>query len=195
MSNDPSQPGPAAPDGENPLLRLLLDLGPLILFFAINAYYGIFAATAVFMVAILAALAASRLLTGKFAKMPLITAAFVLVFGGLTIYLQDETFIKVKPTIIYFLFAGLLLGGLAANRVFLKSVMGELFQLDAAGWRLLTYRWAGFFVALAFLNEAVWRNVSTSTWVSFKVFGLLPLTLIFAAAQAGLLQKHAKPRK
>ena len=126
--------------------------------------------------------------------MPLITALFVLVFGGLTIYLQDETFIKIKPTIIYLLFAGLLLGGLAVNRVFLKSVMGELFQLDAVGWRLLTYRWAGFFLVLALLNEAVWRNVSTSTWVSFKVFGLLPLTLIFAALQTGLLQRHAKPR-
>ncbi|GBE42710.1 putative intracellular septation protein A [bacterium BMS3Bbin10] len=194
MSPEPKQPGTATQGGEHPALRLLLDLGPLILFFTVNAYYGIFVATAVFMVAILAALAASRILTGKFAKMPLITAVFVLVFGGLTIYLQDETFIKIKPTIIYFLFAGLLLGGLAVNRVFLKSVMGELFQLHDGGWRLLTYRWAGFFVALAILNEVVWRNFSTSTWVSFKVFGLLPLTLIFAALQAGLLQKHAKPR-
>ena len=194
MSPEPKQPGTTTQGGEHPALRLLLDLGPLILFFTVNAYYGIFAATAVFMVAILAALAASRILTGKFAKMPLITAVFVLVFGGLTIYLQDETFIKIKPTIIYFLFAGLLLGGLAVNRVFLKSVMGELFQLHDGGWRLLTYRWAGFFVALAILNEVVWRNFSTSTWVSFKVFGLLPLTLIFAALQAGLLQKHAKPR-
>ena len=125
MSPEPKQPGTATQGGEHPALRLLLDLGPLILFFTVNAYYGIFVATAVFMVAILAALAASRILTGKFAKMPLITAVFVLVFGGLTIYLQDETFIKIKPTIIYFLFAGLLLGGLAVNRVFLKSVMGE----------------------------------------------------------------------
>lgn len=185
---------PGAAGGEHPAFRLLLDLGPLILFFTVNAYYGIFVATAAFMVAIVSALATSRLLTGKFAKMPLITAAFVLVFGGLTIYLQDDTFIKIKPTIIYCLFAGLLLGGLTVNRVFLKSVMGEIFQLEDAGWRLLTYRWAGFFVALAVLNELVWRNVSTSSWVSFKVFGLLPLTLIFAALQAGLLQRHAKPR-
>ncbi len=178
---------------ENPLLRLALDLGPLILFFAINALYGIFLATGFFMVAIVAALITSRVLTGKFAKMPLVTAAMVIVFGGLTLYLQDETFIKIKPTVIYTLFASILVGGLATGRVFLQSVLGEMFELSDTGWRLLTYRWAGFFIFLAFLNEAVWRSVSTDNWVSFKVFGLVPLTFIFAAMQAGLLQKHAKP--
>ncbi len=178
---------------ENPLLRLALDLGPLILFFAINALYGIFLATGFFMVAIVAALITSRVLTGKFAKMPLVTAAMVTVFGGLTLYLQDETFIKIKPTVIYTLFASILVGGLATGRVFLQSVLGEMFELSDTGWRLLTYRWAGFFIFLAFLNEAVWRSVSTDNWVSFKVFGLVPLTFIFAAMQAGLLQKHVKP--
>jgi intracellular septation protein len=178
---------------ENPFLRLALDLGPLILFFAINAFYGIFIATGFFMVAIVAALITSRVLTGKFAKMPLVTAAMVIVFGGLTLYLQDETFIKIKPTVIYTLFASILVGGLALGRVFLQSVLGEMFELSDTGWRLLTYRWAGFFIFLAFLNEAVWRSVSTDNWVSFKVFGLVPLTFIFAAMQAGLLQKHAKP--
>ena len=178
---------------EKPLLRLALDLGPLILFFAINALYGIFLATGFFMVAIVAALITSRVLTGKFAKMPLVTAAMVIVFGGLTLYLQDETFIKIKPTVIYTLFASILVGGLALGRVFLQSVLGEMFELSDTGWRLLTYRWAGFFIFLAFLNEAVWRSVSTDNWVSFKVFGLVPLTFIFAAMQAGLLQKHAKP--
>jgi intracellular septation protein len=178
---------------ENPLLRLALDLGPLILFFGVNAFYGIFAATACFMVAIVIALIASRILTGKFAKMLLVTAVLVMVFGGMTLYLQDETFIKIKPTAIYALFASILLGGLATGRVFLQSVPGEMFELSDTGWRLLTYRWAGFFIFLAFLNEAVWRSVSTDNWVSFKVFGLVPLTFIFAAMQAGLLQKHAKP--
>jgi intracellular septation protein len=178
---------------ENPLLRLALDLGPLILFFAVNAFYGIFAATGFFMVAIVITLITSRILTGKFAKMPLVTAVLVIVFGGLTLYLQDETFIKIKPTVIYTLFASILLGGLALGRVFLQSVLGEMFELSDTGWRLLTYRWAGFFIFLAFLNEAVWRSVSTDNWVSFKVFGLVPLTFIFAAMQAGLLQKHAKP--
>jgi len=189
-----AQPKPNATGKEHTALRLAFDLGPLILFFAVNAFYGIFAATACFMVAIIAALAASRILTGKFAKMPLVTAVFVLIFGGLTLYLQDETFIKIKPTVIYLLFAGLLLGGLAIKRVFLKSVLGEMFALSSAGWWLLTCRWAGFFVFLAILNEAVWRSVSTDMWVSFKVFGLVPLTFVFAALQAGLLQKHAKSR-
>ena len=177
---------------ENPALRLALDLGPLLLFFGVNALYGIFIATGFFMVAIVAALVTSRLLTGKFAKMPLVTAVLVLVFGGLTLYLQDETFIKIKPTIIYILFASILLGGLAVNRMFLQTALGEAFQLSATGWRKLTFRWAGFFIFLAVMNEVVWRSVSTDTWVSFKVFGLLPLTLIFAVMQTGFLQKHAQ---
>ncbi len=157
-----------------------------------NALYGIFTATAVFMVAIAIALITSRLLTGQFAKMPLVTAVFVMVFGGLTLYLQDETFIKIKPTIIYLLFAGILLGGLAVKRVFLQSLLGEAFELSDTGWRKLTYRWAWFFVFLAVLNEIVWRTFTTDTWVTFKVFGLLPLTLVFAVSQAGLMQRHAK---
>lgn len=177
---------------EPPALRLALDLGPLLIFFGMNALYGIFTATAVFMVAIAIALITSRLLTGQFAKMPLVTAVFVMVFGGLTLYLQDETFIKIKPTIIYLLFAGILLGGLAVKRVFLQNLLGEAFELSDTGWRKLTYRWAWFFVFLAVLNEFVWRTFTTDTWVSFKVFGLLPLTLVFAVSQAGLMQKHAK---
>ncbi len=192
MSAPDTQGKPEGAKQESPLVRLLLDLGPLLLFFGINAYYGIFAATAVFMVAITISLVLSRMLTGQFAKMPLVTAVFVLVFGGLTLYLQDETFIKVKPTIIYLLFAGILLGGIAVNRMFLQSLLGEAFELTSQGWRKLTFRWAWFFVFLAALNEVVWRSFSTDVWVSFKVFGLLPLTLIFAALQVGLLQKHAK---
>ena len=177
---------------EHPALRLALDLGPLLLFFGVNALYGIFVATGFFMVAIVAALVTSRLMTGKFAKMPMVTAVLVLVFGGLTLYLQDETFIKIKPTIIYVLFAGILLGGLALNRIFLQTFFGEAFKLSDIGWRKLTIRWAGFFIFLAVTNEIVWRSVSTDTWVSFKVFGLLPLTLIFAVMQTGFLQKHAQ---
>jgi intracellular septation protein len=177
---------------EHPALRLALDLGPLLLFFGVNALYGIFVATGFFMVAIVAALVTSRLLTGRFAKMPMVTAVLVLVFGGLTLYLQDETFIKIKPTIIYILFAGILLGGLALNRIFLQTFFGEAFRLSDVGWRKLTIRWAGFFIFLAVTNELVWRSVSTDTWVSFKVFGLLPLTLIFAVMQTGFLQRHAQ---
>jgi len=124
--------------------------------------------------------------------MPVLTAVFVMFFGGLTIYLQDETFIKMKPTVVYLLFAAILLAGLALKRTFLKMLMGEMFTLTDQGWLKLTYRWAGFFVAMALLNEVVWRNVSTDTWVSFKVFGLFPLTLLFAALQVGLLQRHTR---
>jgi intracellular septation protein len=190
---DKDTPPDQGQDGEHPALRLALDLGPLLLFFGINALYGIFFATAFFMVAIVIALITSRLLTGKYAKMPLVTAVLVLVFGGLTLYLQDETFIKIKPTAIYCLFAAILMGGLAVNRIFLQAVLGEVFELSSTGWRLLTYRWSGFFIFLALLNEAIWRNASTDTWVSFKVFGFLPLTLIFAALQAGLIKKHSQP--
>jgi len=185
---DETKPQAANP----PLTKLLLDLGPLILFFAVNALYGIFAATGVFMVTVVAALIASRVLYGKIETMPLVTAVIVMIFGGLTIYLHNETFIKMKPTVVYLLFAGILLAGLALKRVFLKMLMGEAFSLTDEGWLKLTYRWAGFFVAMALLNEIVWRSVSTDTWVSFKVFGLFPLTLLFAALQVGLLQKHAR---
>lgn len=172
--------------------KLAIDLGPLLIFFAANAWYGIFPATAAFMVAIIAALAASRLLLGKISPMPLITAVLVMVFGGLTLFLQDETFIKVKPTILYVLFAALLFGGMAVNRLFLQMVMGDAIDLTREGWRIMTVRWAIFFLVLAGLNEAVWRTMTTDFWVSFKVFGLLPLTFVFAALQIGLLQKHSK---
>jgi len=176
---------------KTPLIKLVLDLGPLIVFFAANAWYGIFTATAVFMVAIVTALIASHLLLGKISPMPVITALLVMVFGGLTLYLQDEIFIKVKPTILYTLFGFLLFAGLAFKRLFLQMLMGEAFQLTDTGWRVLTIRWACFFFALALLNEAIWRNVSTDTWVSFKVFGFIPLTFLFAALQVGLMQRYA----
>ncbi len=171
--------------------RLIIDLGPLLVFVAVNALYGIFAATAAFMVAIIASLVASRALLGKISPMPLITAALVMVFGGLTLFLQDETFIKIKPTVLYILFASVLLGGMATGRLFLQMLMSEAIELTGEGWRKLTIRWAVFFVLLAVVNEIVWRNASTDFWVSFKVFGLLPLTFLFAVLQVGLLQKHS----
>lgn len=175
----------------NPLARLLFDLGPLALFFAANARYGIFAATATFMVAVLAALAASYLMTRRLPLMPVVTAVIVVVFGALTLILHDATFIKVKPTIIYALFGAVLLGGLYFNKPLLGVVLDSLFDLTDEGWRRLTWRWALFFFALAALNEAVWRNVSTNAWVDFKVFAVVPLTFVFAALQAPLLKKYA----
>jgi intracellular septation protein len=175
----------------NPLTKLVLDLGPLVLFFAANSRYGIFAATATFMVAVLAALAASYLMTRRLPIMPVVTAIIVVVFGGLTLILHDATFIKVKPTIIYALFGAVLLGGLYFNKPLLGVVFDSLFNLTDEGWRKLTWRWAIFFFALAALNEIVWRNASTNVWVDFKVFGVVPLTFLFAALQAPLLKKYA----
>lgn len=177
----------------DPWLKLALDLGPLLLFFFVNGRFGIFAATAAFVAAMLVSVAAQYALTRHLSVMAIVSLIVVVVFGGLTVALQDETFIKLKPTIIYLLFAGLLLGGLALGRSLLALVFDQVFELDAAGWRKLTLRWGLFFLVLAALNEVVWRTQSTDFWVSFKVFALLPLTFLFAALQYPLLRRHAPP--
>jgi intracellular septation protein len=188
MNESPAQP---AKHKLNPMLKLALDLGPLIVFFAANARFGIFAATAVFMATVIAALVVSYVLTRHIAIMPVVTAIVVMVFGTLTLVLHDETFIKLKPTIIYTLFAVTLLGGWLLDKPLLAIVFDAMFHLTDEGWRKLTLRWALFFLALAVLNEAIWRTQSTDFWVNFKVFGVLPLTFVFAALQFPLLQKHA----
>jgi intracellular septation protein len=175
----------------NPLLKIVLDLGPLLLFFAANSRYGIFAATATFMVAVLAALVVSYAMTRRLPIMPVVTAFIVVVFGSLTLILHDATFIKVKPTIIYALFGTVLLGGLYFNKPLLGVVFDSLFHLTDEGWRRLTWRWAIYFFALAALNEIAWRNLSTNAWVDLKVFGVTPLTFIFAALQTPLVKKYA----
>jgi len=175
----------------NPMLKLALDLGPLVLFFVANARYGIFTATAAFMVAVLAALFVSYAMTRRLPIMPVVTAIIVVVFGGLTLILHDATFIKVKPTIVYGLFGAVLIGGLLFNKPLLGVVFDSLFHLTDEGWRKLTLRWAIFFFALAVLNEIVWRSVSTDAWVTFKAFGVLPLTLLFGALQVPLLKRYA----
>ena len=199
----------------NPLLKLALDMGPLLLFFFANSRpalflpfvgpllpaaasgekAGIFVATAVFMVAILVALVVSYALTRHLPVMAMVTAVIVVVFGGLTLVLHDDTFIKMKPTIIYLLFGGILLGGMLFNKPLLAVVFDSVFDLTEEGWRKLTLRWAIFFLALAVLNEIVWRTQTTDFWVNFKVFGVVPLTFIFAALQYPLLQKHAATEK
>jgi intracellular septation protein len=175
----------------HPLLKLVFDLGPLVLFFAANSRFGIFTATATFMVAVVAALAASYALTRTLPIMPVVTAIIVLVFGGLTLALHNDLFIKIKPTIIYVLFGAVLVGGLLFNKPLLGVVFDSLFHLTAEGWRKLTWRWAIFFFLLAVLNEIVWRNSSTDTWVTFKAFGVVPLTFLFGALQYPLLKKYA----
>lgn len=185
-------PGAAAPPQEqvNPLLKLALEMGPLVVFFFVNARWGIFWATGIFMVAVTIALAASWVLTRKLAVMPVVTLVVVLVFGGLTLLLQDELFIKMKPTIVNSLFGAVLLGGLAFGRPLLGYVLDTVFQLDAEGWRKLTLRWGVFFFFLALINEVVWRSFSTDFWVSFKVFGIMPITIAFALSQVPLIQRH-----
>ena len=175
----------------NPLLKLVLDLGPLILFFFANSRYGIFAATATFMVAVVAALIVSYAMTRRLPIMPVVTAIIVLVFGGLTLVLHDATFIKVKPTIIYALFGAVLVAGYLLDKPFLAIVFDSMFHLDAEGWRKLTLRWAAFFFAMAVLNEVVWRTQSSSFWVNFKLLGFIPLTFLFAALQYPLMTRHA----
>lgn len=170
--------------------RILVEWGPLITFFIANAKGGIFWGTGIFMAATAIALAVSWTFTGKLALVPLIGAVFVVVFGGLTLWLQNETFIKVKVTLVNLLFGTILLSGLAFRKQFLKLVLGEALKMDDEGWRILTLRWGLFFFALALLNEIIWRTVSTDVWVNFKVFGILPITLLFALSQAPLMNRH-----
>jgi len=175
----------------NPILKLTLDIGPLVLFFLANSRFGIFAATGAFMVAVVAALLVSYTMTRQWPIMPVVTAIVVVVFGGLTLALHDETFIKLKPTIIYVLFGGILLGGYILEKPFLAILFDSMFHLTPEGWRKLTLRWALFFFALAVLNEAIWRTQSTDFWVNFKLFGFVPITFVFAALQYPLLMRYA----
>ena len=174
----------------SPFTKFLIEVGPLGVFFFANNRFDIFTATAAFMVAVTISLAANYALERRLPAMPLVTGVFVLVMGGLTLYLQDDLFIKIKPTITNLLFAGILLGGLAWGKLFLRYVFGAAFRLENAGWRILTIRWSLFFVFLAIVNEIVWRTFDTDTWVNFKVFGIMPLTFIFALAQLPVVKRH-----
>ncbi len=174
------------------LLKMLVELGPLVVFFIANATTkNIFWGTGAFMVATAIALVASRTLFGRLPMMPMISGIFVLVFGGLTLWLQDALFIKLKPTIVNTLFALILLGGLAFGQSLLRYVLGDVFKLTSVGWRMLTLRWAMFFLVLAALNEIVWRNFSEDFWIAFKMVGVMPLTIIFGVAQLGLLRRYS----
>lgn len=194
----------------NPLLKLALELGPLLVFFfanargawlserfpALAAFGGpIFIATGLFMIATAIALAASWSLTRSLPIMPLVSGIVVFVFGGLTLWLQDDVFIKMKPTIINTLFGAVLLGGLWFGKSLLGYVFDSAFSLDAEGWRKLTLRWGLFFLFLAIVNEIVWRSFSTDTWVAFKVWGIMPITLAFTFSQMPLIMRHSLDEK
>ncbi len=203
FERDPSDP---AHKEVNPLLKLALELGPLMVFFFANARGEwlierfpflagiggpIFIATALFMVATAVALGASWILLRSLPIMPLVSGIVVFVFGALTLWLHNETFIKIKPTIINTLFGVILLGGLYFGKSLLGYVFDSAFKLNAEGWRKLTLRWGVFFLFLAVLNEVVWRSFSTDFWVAFKVWGTMPITLLFTFAQMPLVMKHS----
>ncbi|MBP0615481.1 septation protein A [Jiella mangrovi] len=190
----------------NPFLKFALELGPLLVFFFANSrgedlarafpILGdlggpLFIATALFMAAMVISLAVSWAITRTLPIMPLVTLAVVLVFGGLTLWLQDETFIKMKPTIVNALFGCVLLGGLLFGKSLLGYVFDQAFKLDEEGWRKLTLRWGLFFIFLAVLNEVVWRNFSTDFWVNFKVWATMPITIVFMLTQLPLIKRHA----
>jgi intracellular septation protein len=171
-------------------LAPLTDYGPLAVFFATYLLTDLMTATAALMAATVVALAISYGIARRVPVMAVVTAVIVGVFGGLTLALQDETFIKMKPTIVQLIFAAVLLAGLALGRTPLKAVMGKALDMDDDGWRKLSLRYALFFVAMAALNEVVWRTQSESFWVSFKVFGLVALTVAFTLAQMPLISRH-----
>ena len=207
LERDPSDPKRRE---MNPLLKLALELGPLIVFFVANtrgewlvgkfpvlSWFGgpIFLATGLFMIATAIALIASWVLVRTLPIMPLVSGAVVFVLGALTLYLQDDVFIKMKPTIVNTLFGVVLLGGLYFGKSLLGYVFDSAFKLDAEGWRKLTFRWGLFFLFLALANEIVWRNFSTDTWVAFKVWGIMPITLVFTMSQMRLIMRHSAEEK
>jgi intracellular septation protein len=173
------------------LIKMALELGPLVVFFIVNSRADIFVGTAWFMGAMVLSLALSWLLLKRVALMPLVTGFVVLIFGGLTLWLHDETFIKMKPTVINSLFGAVLLGGMLFRLSLLKYVFGDVYKLKPQGWTVLTLRWGLFFFFLAILNEVVWRTQTTDFWVAFKVWATMPLTIIFAALQIPVLSKYA----
>lgn len=206
MSDTSTDTHPSKAEKQNPLLKMALELGPLLIFFfgnlrgewlaktfpELTAIGGpLLIATALFMVATVISLIISKIVFKHLPVMPFVSGIVVLVFGGLSIWLQDETFIKMKPTIVNTLFGVVLLGGLAFGTSLLGYVFNAAFQLDAEGWKKLTLRWGIFFLFLAVLNEVVWRNFSDDVWVSFKVWGTMPITILFTLAQMPLIMKHS----
>ncbi len=178
----------AAP--QNPTLKLILEMGPLVAFFITNWKFGIFPATGVLMACVVLALAVSWVMTKHLPIMPVVTCVAVVFFGALTFLFQDELFIKLKPTIVNSMFGVILLGALAFGKPLLPIVLDSVMQLTDEGWRKLTLRWGIFFFVLAALNEIVWRTQTTDFWVSFKAFGIMPITIAFALAQLPLIMKH-----
>ena len=171
-------------------VRPVSDYGPLAAFFVAYLLGGLFVATGALMITTVIAIALALYYERRVPVAPVVTAVIVMIFGGLTLWLQDERFIKMKPTIVQALFAAILFGGLLFRQPLLKPLLQSAWTLTDAGWRILTLRFAFFFAAMAVLNEVVWRSVSTDLWVNFKIFGILLLTVLFTAAQVPLIARH-----
>ena len=169
--------------------KLLVDIGPLAIFFIFYTRSDLQSAIIPFMIATIIAVIFWYFIEKKIPVMPTVGAIIILVFGGLTLYFNNDVFFKMKPTIINLLFAGILFAGNLMNKQLLKLLLGEALKLQDQGWHILTQRWIGFFIALAILNEIVWRTQSTNLWVNFKVFGILPLTFIFTMTQYSVIKK------
>ncbi|MFN3889731.1 MAG: septation protein A [Beijerinckiaceae bacterium] len=189
-SPEPKSGPPAAAPQQNPALKLVLEMGPLVAFFVTNWKFGIFPATGVLMACVVLALAVSWFMTRHLPVMPVVTCVAVVFFGALTFVFHDELFIKLKPTIVNSIFGAVLLGALAFGKPLLPIVLDSVMRLTEEGWRKLTLRWGVFFFVLAALNEIVWRTQTTDFWVSFKAFGIMPITIAFALAQVPLIMKH-----
>ena len=170
--------------------KLLIDIGPLAIFFIFYTRSDLETAILPFMIATIIAVLFSYIIEKKIPIMPTVVAGIILIFGGLTIYFDNETFFKMKPTIINILFAGILYGGIILNKSLLRYLLGAALKLQDEGWDILTKRWIGFFIALAILNEIIWRTQTTDIWVSFKVFGILPITFIFTLTQFSTIKKY-----
>ena len=172
------------------IYKLFIDIGPLAVFFIFYTRGDLQSSILPFMIATVISVMFSYILEKKIPIMPTVGAAIILVFGGLTIYFDNEVFFKMKPTIINILFAAILYIGQILNKPLLKYLLGKTLKLQEEGWIILTKRWVGFFIALAILNEIVWRTQSTDIWVNFKVFGILPITFIFTITQFSLIKKY-----
>ena len=170
--------------------KLLIDIGPLAVFFIFYSRSDLKSAIIPFMIATIISVLFSYIMEKKIPIMPTVGAFIILIFGGLTIYFDNEVFFKMKPTIINLLFALILYGGMIVKKPLLKLLLGAAIKLEDVGWKILTQRWISFFIALAIINEIVWRTQSTDIWVNFKVFGILPITFIFTMTQFPLIKKY-----
>lgn len=173
-------------------VRLFVDWGPIVLFFTAYKVAGIYAATATLIAAAIAAVIIGYISERRLAPVPLFTAVVVGTLGGLTLYFKDDTFIKMKPTIVYIFLGGALIGSECIGRPVAKPLLGAAVRLQENAWRILAYRFGAFFFIMACLNEIVWRSFSRDVWVNYHTFGAMALTFIFAASQTPFMMRHAQ---